>query len=86
MPRVKLYENAYEDLPKVLRAKKVYYGVENADLATAAGVSERTMANRFHQPELFTVEQLVRLCKRLKFEVLINETGIHCRMEGGGKA
>ena len=81
-----MFKNAYEELPRVLRAKKAFYGIENADLATAAGVSERTMANRFHQPELFTVEQLVRLCKRLKFEVLINETGIHCRMEGGGKA
>ena len=81
MPKVNLFKNAYEELPRVLRAKKVFYGIENADLATAAGVSERTMANRYHQPELFTVEQLVRLCKRLKFEVLINETGIHCRME-----
>ena len=81
MPKVNLFKNAYEELTKVIRAKKVFYGLENADLATAAGVSERTMANRYKQPEHFTGEQLVRLCKRLKFEVLINETGIHCRME-----
>ena len=55
MPKVNLFKNAYEELTKVIRAKKVFYGIENADLATAAGVSERTMANRYHQPELFTV-------------------------------
>ena len=86
MPKVNLFTNAYEELPKVLRAKKVYYGVENADLATTAGVSERTLANRYKQPELFTVEQLFRLCKRLKFEVVINENGIHCRMERSNMA
>ena len=86
MPKVNLFQNAYEELPKVLRAKKAYYGIENADLATVAGVSERTMANRYNQPEQFTVEQLVRLCKKLKFEIVINDTGIHCRMERGENA
>ena len=81
MPKVNLFKNAYEELTKVIRAKKVFYGIENADLATAAGVSERTMANRYHQPELFTVEQLVRLCKRLKFEIVINEHGIKCQLD-----
>ena len=81
MPKVNLFKNAYEELTKVIRAKKVFYGIENADLATAAGVSERTMANRYHQPELFTVEQLVRLCKRLKFEIVINVHGIKCQLD-----
>ena len=81
MPKVNLFKNAYEELTKVIRAKKVFYGIENADLATAAGVSERTMANRYHQPELFTVEQLVRLCKRLKFVIVINEHGIKCQLD-----
>ena len=81
MPKVNLFKNAYEELTKVIRAKKVFYGIENADLATAAGVSERTMANRYHQPELFTVEQLVRLCKKLKFEIVINEHGIKCQLD-----
>lgn len=85
MPKVKLFQNAYEELPRVLRAKKAFYGIENADLATAAGVSERTMANRYKQPEQFTIEQLFRLCKKLKIEVIINENGIHCRMERGEK-
>ena len=85
MPKVNLFKNAYEELTKVIRAKKVYYGVENADLATAAGVSERTMANRYNQPEQFTIEQLFRLCKKLKFEIVINDAGIHCRMERSEK-
>ena len=50
MPKVNLFKNAYEELTKVIRAKKVFYGIENADLATASGVSERTMANRYLQP------------------------------------
>ena len=81
MPKVNLFKNAYEELTKVIRAKKVFYGIENADLATAAGVSERTMANRYHQPEQFTVEQLFRLCKKLKFEIVINEHGIKCQLD-----
>ena len=81
MPKVNLFKNAYEELTKVIRAKKVFYGIENADLATAAGVSERTMANRYKQPEHFTVEQLVRLCKKLKFEIVINEHGIKCQLD-----
>ena len=81
MPKVNLFKNAYEELTKVIRAKKVFYGIENADLATAAGVSERTMANRYKQPEHFTVEKLVRLCKRLKFEIVINEHGIKCQLD-----
>lgn len=81
MPKMSLYKNAYEDLPKILKAKKSFLGLENSELATITGVSERTMANRYKQPELFTIEQIYRLCKKLKIEVVINESGIQCRME-----
>ena len=87
MPKVVLMpENKYkQELIGVIKAKQGYFRLSNEDVATAAGVTERTMSNRFHRPELFTVEQLYRLCKKLKFEVVINENGIQCRFERSEK-
>jgi len=87
MPRVVLVPGTEykRELPGIIKAKREYFGLSNEDVAEAVGVTERTMANRNKNPELFTLEQLQRLCKRLKFEIVINDTGIHCRLEGGGK-
>ncbi len=83
MPKVVLVpETKYkQELRGVIKAKQGLFGLNNEELADVAGVTERTMTNRYHRPELFTLEQLQRLCKRLKFEIVINDTGIHCRLE-----
>ena len=83
MPRtVLLPERKYlQELTGVIKAKQGYFGLSNEDVATVAGVTGRTMSNRYHKPEMFTVEQLYRICKRLKFEIVINENGVQCRLE-----
>lgn len=83
MPKVNLFTNKYADIGNTIKAKSKYMGVSVEDTAAIAGVSIRTMSNRYNSPEMFTVEQLARLCKRLKIEIVINENGIHCRMERG---
>ena len=85
MPRVALYsdEKDIRELPSIIKAKQGYFRMSNRDVATAAGVTERTMSNRYHNPEQFTLAQLAKLCKKLKFEVVINEYGVQCRFERG---
>lgn len=85
MPRVVLVPGTEykKELPSIIRAKKGYFGLDEDELAASVGVSERTMHNRYRQPELFTLDQLYKLCKRLKIEIVINESGVHCRMEKG---
>ena len=85
MPRVSISQEkkSLYELSNVIKAKQGYLRISGKDVATAAGVTERTMSNRYRNPEQFTIAQLYKLCKKLKFEVVINETGIQCRLERG---
>lgn len=80
MPKTNI-ASVYDNLPRMLKARKAYLGYENSDLAKIAGVSERTIANRLRQPESFTIEQLRLLCKKLHIEIVVNSKGIECNME-----
>lgn len=82
MPKTNI-ASVYDNLSRMLKARKAYLGYENSDLAKIAGVSERTIASRYKNPESFTLEQIYRLCKRLRLEVVISTAGIECRMERG---
>jgi DNA-binding Xre family transcriptional regulator len=84
MPRVAIYSDKknVRELPNIIKAMQGYYRMTNKDVATAVGVTERTMSSRYHNPEQFTLEQLHRLCKKLKFEIVINENGVKCRLKG----
>lgn len=83
MPKVTLIkENEYKkELAGTIKAKMAYMGVDREEASKVLGVCTKTLTNRYRTPELLTVEQLYKLCKKLKFEVVINDTGVHCRME-----
>lgn len=83
MPRTLLTAgNEYKkELPGTIKAKMAYMGIDSGTVASVAGISARTLSNRYKEPDLFTLEQLYRICKKLKFEIVINDTGVHCRME-----
>lgn len=83
MPRTTLTSGSEykKTLPGVIKAKMAYMGMDKDSVASTAGISTRTLTSRYKEPELFTLEQLYRLCKKLKFEIVINDTGVYCRME-----
>ena len=86
MPKVVLIKgNEWkEELVKCIKGKAGYYGLDLTDLASVAGINKRTFSNRYHQPEFFTLEQIVKLCKRLKLELVVDENGVRCRMKLDG--
>lgn len=51
----------------MVEMKKVLYSCEDKDLARITGVSERTFKRRRRNPEQFTIEEINRLIKFLKF-------------------
>ena len=81
MPKVVLIpeEKGKEELVRIIKSKLSYYGMYQKDLAAELNVVEKTITNRFDRPELFTLQELMRLCKRLKVEVVITEKGVECR-------
>lgn len=86
MPKVTLIPGSEwkEELTKCIKGKAAYYGMSLGEVADIAGINPRTMSNRYNQPEWFTLEQVIRLCKQLKIEVVINEQGVQCRMRMKG--
>ena len=51
----------------MVEMKRVLYSCEDGDLAKITGVSERTYKRRKQNPEQFTIEEMNRLIKFLKF-------------------
>ncbi len=81
MPRVNMAtKNDNRDfLIRVIKSKIELFGIKRADVAKAMLKDERTLSNRYKDPGGFTLDEMIRVCKRLKMEVVINENGIECR-------
>ncbi len=81
MPKVVLIpeDKTKEQMLRCIDSKLAYYGMCKKDLAKAMDVSGKTVTNRYNQPELFTLKELLRICKRLKIEMILTEKGVECR-------
>jgi len=54
--------------------RKRLFDMSTQDLATICGLDVRTMRRRMQHPELFRLDELVRLEKKLKTNLLDTET------------
>ncbi len=81
MPKVNMATKSdnREYLVRVIRSKIELYGLKRTDVAKAMLKDERTLSNRYKDPGSFTLDEIIRVCKKLKMEVVINENGVECR-------
>ena len=81
MPRVNMATKSdnRDYLIRLIRSRIELYGLKRSDVAKAMSKDERTLSNRFKDPGSFTLDEMIRVCKKLKMEVVINENGIECR-------
>lgn len=54
-------------------------GISDSDLALTMHVSESTFFRRKSNPNDLSVDELTRLAKRLKMEIVITAEGLDCR-------
>lgn len=81
MPKVVLIpeDKTKEQMLRCIDSKLAYYGMCKKDLAEAIGVCSKTITNRYNKPELLTLQEMLRICKHLKIEMVLTEKGIECR-------